>query len=94
MIEKQYQVTIHIVDRPLKFATPEEFAAYVEREQRQGGLDDVGQPVWKKFEHYPLLKIVDWTSTEEREAFTFKAEKDLPKETIKNVKGVPLLLIG
>jgi hypothetical protein len=48
-MSNNYQVTIHIVDKPLQFESAAAFAAYVEGQQKQGGLDEVGQPVTYHF---------------------------------------------
>lgn len=88
----KFQVIMHITDKPLQFKTAEDFSAYYESQRRQGGNDDVGQPLWKKFAHLPLLKIVDWRGAGGSYEVEFK--KELPKETVKNDKGAPLLIIG
>lgn len=45
----------------------------------------------KKFDHLPLLSIWDLADTQEE--FVFNAKKDLPKETVYNSKGIPVLII-
>lgn len=92
-MSNNFQLVIHIVSTPIQFPSPEAFAAYVETQIKQGGLDDVGQPAWKKFEHLPLLKIVD-DRDPEKPAFTYKKPEDLPTKTVANKKGVPLIIIG
>ena len=87
-----FQVTMHIVDKPLKFKTAEDFEAYYESQRQQGGNDETGLPVWKKYAHYGLLKLVDRRSASSEFEIDFK--KELPKETVVNEKGVPLLVIG
>lgn len=87
-----FQVVMHIVDKPLKFKTAADFEAYYESQRQQGGVDEVGQPVWKKWAHWPLLKLVDRRSASQE--FEVEFRKELPKETVRNAKGDPLLLIG
>jgi hypothetical protein len=92
-MSNNYQVTIHIVDKPLQFESAAAFAAYVEGQQKQGGLDEVGQPVWKKFAHLPLLFIVD-----DREgkswSMAYRTPEDFPQETVKNDNGDQIIIIG
>jgi hypothetical protein len=87
-----FQVTMHIVDKPLKFQTAEDFAAYYESQRQQGGNDETGLPIWKKFSHLPMLKLVDRRSASEE--FEIEFRDKLPEETVSNEKGVPLLVIG
>lgn len=94
MTELQHQVTIHIVSQPLQFKNTEDLVAYVRLQRAQGGLDDVGQPVWRKYEHFPLLKIIDDRRGRNGLEYKFKTEDDLPKESLMGVTGNPLILIG
>lgn len=79
-----YQVVIHIQSQAMKFSNPEVFKDSVEFQRKQGGVDEVGLPVWRKFEHWPLLKIVD-----ERgggfKAYCYEKLEDLPTESIEGV---------
>jgi len=92
MKDTQPQVVIYITDHPLRFKTAGDFAIYYESQRQQGGNDEVGQPVYKKFSHLPMLRLVDWRSAGGEFSIVFKAE--LPKETVLNDKGEPLLIIG
>jgi hypothetical protein len=89
---ENFQVTMHIVDKPLKFKTAGDFEKYYESQRQLGGNDETGLPVWKKFAHWPLLKLVDRRSASEEFEIEFK--KELPKETVVNDKETPLLIIG
>lgn len=44
-----------------------------------------------KFNYLPMLSILDAVDTGEE--FTFEFEDELPKETVKNSRGVPILII-
>jgi len=88
----KFQVTMYIVDKPLKFKTAKDFEKYYEGQRQQGGNDETGAPIWKKYAHYGLLKLVDRRSASEE--YTVEFEKELPKETVVNGKGIPLLIIG
>jgi hypothetical protein len=92
-MSNNFQVVIHIVDRPLTFSGKNKFLEYIDLQRKQGGNDDVGQPVWKKFEHLPLLKIID--DRIEMDGFTveYPAEDTIPKSNIYNKKGIPLINI-
>lgn len=84
MSDQPYQVVIHITDKPLRFKTAEDFSAYYESQRKQGD--------WKKFDHLPLLRVVDWRGAGGELEVVFKDK--LPKETVKNEKGGELIIIG
>lgn len=45
----------------------------------------------KKFDHLPLLVL--WDLADTGEEFVYQTEKDLPKSTVFNSKGIPVLII-
>lgn len=77
------QVTIHIDDKVIKFATPDDLKIYVRKMQQQGA--------WQKFTHFPLLKIVYDPTGEE---VILRNEDAFPTESLFLNNGAKLLAIG
>lgn len=86
-----YQVTIHIVDRPLSFTSKDAFIKYINAQRMQGGVDEVGTPLWKKFDHLPLVKIVDDRAEMGGYEVGFNTADEIPGISIFNDKHLPLI---
>jgi hypothetical protein len=85
------QVVIHIIDRPLKFSSKNALIDYIDAQRMQGGTDETGQPIWKKFEHLPLLKIIDDREGMGGYEIVFITKEEIPSLSIYNDKGIPLI---
>lgn len=90
-MSNNYQVVIHIVDRPLTFTSKGAFVKYIDAQRMQGGIDEVGTPVWKKFDHLPLLKIVDDREGMGGFEVTYNDVEEIPSISIFNDKQIPLI---